>query len=129
MKFSQEDPTDAKLVHSYDEQAIVIQSGTSAELSTITNSFLLTADTLVQPSEYPALTTFNVDMTHYLQSQGIEILITGQNVLQRIAHDQAVLFAQQGLGLEQMLIGPACRTYNLLVAEGRKVGLVIDFNR
>ena len=128
MKFSQEDPTDAQLVHSYDEQAIVIQAGSKAELTTLTNAFLLTADTLVQPPSLPSLKCWDAAMVDYLRSHDLEIIITGQAVLQRVSAKEAVLLAQYGLGLEQMLIGPACRTYNLLVTEGRKVGLIIDFN-
>ncbi len=35
------------------------------------------------------------------------------------------LFAQAGLGLEAMSTGAACRTYNVLLAEGRDVGAAL----
>jgi uncharacterized protein len=35
------------------------------------------------------------------------------------------LFAEAGLGLEPMSTGAACRTYNVLLAEGRDVGAAL----
>jgi len=48
MKFSEADPADAQLVHSYDEQTVSIQLGQSAELKALTKPFLLTAKQLAE---------------------------------------------------------------------------------
>lgn len=123
MKFSQEAPTEEKLVHSYDEQGIVIQSGSPPELTTIMAPFLLTAKQVVERKDKSASLT-QTDIDDFV-AQSLEIVIVAQGQISRLSVEMMVAFAQHGIGIEQMHIGPACRTYNLLVTEGRKAGLLV----
>ncbi|MFT7235078.1 MAG: hypothetical protein ACI9QV_000649 [Methylophagaceae bacterium] len=127
MKFSQEDPTDAILVKSYDERTITIQSGSPSELITLTTPFILRSDTLDLQTQLNAISDLTIDDVNYFKSHEIEVIILGQSVVTRVSPQILVQFANQAIGLEQMLIGAACRTYNLLVSEGRRVALVINF--
>lgn len=60
------------------------------------------------------------------EARDIRILLVGTGVRQIFAstglRDE---FAQAGIGLEFMGTGPAARTYNVLLAEGRAVGAAL----
>lgn len=60
-----------------------------------------------------------------LHHDGVELFIIGtaQTLLQPLAAEQVARFNQSQVGIELMNIEAACRTYNLLVAEGRHVVL------
>lgn len=127
MKFSQEDATDALLVKSYDDHAIIIQSNAPPKLTTLTTPFSLSADAIDLQPQLSAIAHFTLSDIDYFKSRDIEVVILGQSAVTRVSPQVVVAFGNQAIGLEQMLIGAACRTYNLLVAEGRRVTLVINF--
>lgn len=61
-----------------------------------------------------------------LMALPVEILLLGTGGRLRFpAPSILVGFRQHGIGLEVMDTGAACRTYNILLAEGRKVGAAI----
>ena len=128
MKFSQEDPTDANRIQSYDTTSVVIQSGNQQELTTMTRPFILSARQVVTVWSINAIGDFKSDDVDYFQSLDIEVLIIGQALVTRLRPSILVEFAEQGIGVEQMPIGPACRTYNLLISEDRRVALAINFD-
>ena len=64
-----------------------------------------------------------------LAALGVEIVLLGTGARQRFPHPK--LTASLGaarVGLEVMDLKAACRTYNILVAEARKVALAIVFS-
>jgi len=128
MKFSQEDPTDAHRIQSYDARSVVIQSGNQPELTTISTSFILSAEHLVRPWPINAIGDFKTDDIDYFKSLEIEVLILGQSLVTWLSPEILVKFSEQAIGVEQMPIGPACRTFNLLIAEGRQVALAVHFD-
>lgn len=128
MKFSQEDPTDAQLVKSYDDHTVIIQTGTTSELTTLTKPFILTAEDIDLHTELNAIANLTADDVTYFKSHDIEVVILGQANVNRVSPQIVVQFAKHAIGLEQMAIGAACRTYNLLVSEGRRVALYINFS-
>jgi uncharacterized protein len=128
MKFSQEDPVDAHRIQSYDATSVVIQSGNQPELTTMTRPFILSARQLVTVWSINAIGDFKRDDVDYFKSLGIEVLILGEPLVTRLHPLILVEFAEQGIGVEQMPIGPACRTYNLLISEDRRVALAISFD-
>jgi len=71
---------------------------------------------------------FNSDDVNYFKELDIEVLIIGQPLVTRLLGPVLVKFSEQAIGVEQMPIGSACRTYNLLISEGRRVALVINFD-
>lgn len=56
----------------------------------------------------------------------IEIALLGTGAMQQFPRDNLVArFASRGIGLEIMDTAAACRTYNILVAEGRTVAAML----
>ena len=128
MKFSQEDTTNAHSIKSYDLASVVIQSADKSELTTMTTSFILSTDQLVTVCPINMIIDFNSDDVNYFNELDIEVLITGQPFVTRLLGPVLVKFSEHAIGVEQMTIGSACRTYNLLISEGRRVALVINFD-
>ena len=128
MKFSQEDTTKAHSIKSYDLASVVIQSADKSELTTMTTSFILSTDQLVTVCPINMILDFNSDDVNYFYGLDIEVLIIGQPIVTRLLGPVLVKFSEHAIGVEQMTIGSACRTYNLLISEGRRVALVINFD-
>ena len=128
MKFSQEDTANAHSIKSYDMASVVIQSADKSELTTMTTPFILSTDQLVTVCPVNMILDFNSDDVNYFKELDIEVLIIGQPLVTRILGPVLVEFSEQAIGVEQMPIGSACRTYNLLISEGRRVALVINFD-
>lgn len=64
----------------------------------------------------------------FLAGLGVEIVLLGTGPRQRFPSPRLTApLAQAGIGLEVMDLKAACRTYNILVAEARKVGLALLF--
>jgi uncharacterized protein len=62
----------------------------------------------------------------FLKKLGVEIVLLGTGSRQRFPHPRlAASLAQAGIGLEVMDVQAACRTYNILVAEERKVAAAL----
>ena len=128
MKFSQEDTANAHSIKSYDMASVVIQSADKSELTTMTTPFILSTDQLVTDCPVNMILDFNSDDVNYFKELDIEVLIIGQPLVTRLLGPVLVKFSEQAIGVEQMPIGSACRTYNLLISEGRRVALVINFD-
>ena len=128
MKFSQEDTANAHSIKSYDMASVVIQSADKSEFITITTPFILSTDQLVTVCPINMILDFNSDDVNYFKELDIEVLIIGQPLVTRLLGPVLVKFSEQAIGVEQMPIGSACRTYNLLISEGRRVALVINFD-
>ncbi|AFI84168.1 Mth938-like domain-containing protein [Methylophaga nitratireducenticrescens] len=128
MKISQEAITDAFVIKSYGDGFLLIQSNDQT-LQRITNNCILSPDGLFDPLELPPsadylsdslienVKGFNADVVIMVTAEGIT-----PHVLQIIS-----LFSQRGISLETMSLGAACRTYNLLLNEGRKPLVLIYF--
>lgn len=64
----------------------------------------------------------------FLAGLEVEIVLLGTGPRQRFPHPRLTApLAAAGIGLEVMDLKAACRTYNILVAEERKVGLALLF--
>ena len=62
----------------------------------------------------------------FLQAVRAEIVLLGTGARQRFPHPGlTVPLAQSGIGLEVMDLRAACRTYNILAAEERKVAAAL----
>jgi uncharacterized protein len=85
-------------------------------------SFVLTADAVVDgfaPGGFDALK--EADFVALLE-HGPEIVLLGTGAMLRFPHPRLVrALAEAGVGLEVMDTAAACRTFNILAAEGRKV--------
>ena len=64
----------------------------------------------------------------FLKGLKAEIVLLGTGSRQRFPHPRlTAALAQAGIGLEVMDLQAACRTYNILVAEERKVAAALLF--
>ena len=64
----------------------------------------------------------------YLKNLKAEIVLLGTGPKQRFPHPRLTAeLAKAGIGLEVMDLQAACRTYNILVAEERKVAAALLF--
>jgi uncharacterized protein len=90
--------------------------------ATLHRSCLVSADRLVadwRPQTLAQLTLEDLDAVFAL---GPEIVILGSGTRQRFPPTQwLAAMLTRGVGCEVMDTGAACRTYNVLVSEGRRV--------
>jgi uncharacterized protein len=110
----------------------LIRSCAAGELrineETYTQSVIVTPDILIHPwvpQQFSDLTSDHVsEMIHF--SPQVVIIGTGKK-WQSISPEILLLFYQQKIGVEVMDTPAACRTFNILALEGRKVaaGLLI----
>jgi uncharacterized protein len=78
-----------------------------------------------QATRFDALTAEDFQV---LKTLGAEIVLLGTGPKQRFPHPRlTAALAQAGIGLEVMDLQAACRTYNILVAEERKVAAALLF--
>jgi uncharacterized protein len=64
----------------------------------------------------------------FLKTLDVEIVLLGTGARQRFPHPRlTAALAPAGIGLEVMDVQAACRTYNILVAEERKVAAALLF--
>ena len=62
------------------------------------------------------------------ETLGVEIVLLGTGSRQRFPHPRlTAALARAGIGVEVMDLQAACRTYNILVAEERKVAAALLF--
>ena len=74
------------------------------------------------------VTLAEADMQKLLELDS-EIILLGTGGRQRFVNGTLMRpFASAGIGLEVMDLKAACRTYNILVAEGRKVAAALLFD-
>jgi uncharacterized protein len=116
MKLTQEMGSGTYRIRSYEPGAVRIND----EL--IDNSVVVSPDTLLKdwpPNAIDELDEAHIDAIAELKP---EVVILGTGEVQRFPRT-ALLRAllQQGIGVEVMDTGSACRTYNILMAEDRRV--------
>lgn len=92
-------------------------------------SLLVSPDTLVTewgPTSLTALSSAHLDSVRELEP---EVVLLGTGAQQTFpARDLMLSLMRAGIGLEIMDTASACRTYNVLMSEGRRVvaALIID---
>jgi uncharacterized protein len=91
------------------------------------SSVVVTAEA-VQPWSAPSFDALTAEHFDALSNLGVDIVLLGTGRRQRFPHPRltAALGAKR-IGLEVMDVKAACRTYNILVAEERKVALALLF--
>jgi uncharacterized protein len=115
MKFTQQLPSGINLIRRYGADFIAIGE------QEIRESCLVSANSL-QPWAPRSVDELRVDSLAALFALGPEVVVLSTGVKQ--VFPRAALraeFATRKIGLEVMEIGAACRTYNVLVGEERRV--------
>jgi uncharacterized protein len=116
VKFTLEPPSQANLIRSYSETELRVGE------QRIARSCIVTAQRLItewEPGAFADLTTAHLETIFALAP---EVVLIGTGPTQRFASAAVrAAFAQRRIGLEVMQLGAACRTFNVLVQEERRV--------
>ena len=116
MKFTQQGPAGANLIRRYGADFIVIAE------EEIRRSCLVSAATLLRDWPPRSVGELRVEHLGAIFEFAPEVVVLSTGATQKFP--PAALraeFATRRIGLEVMEVGAACRTYNVLVAEERKV--------
>ena len=94
----------------------------------IEHSLIVTPDYLAdwQPQQFDELQAAHFEELLVLEP---ELVLLGTGTRQQFPHPQLTQsLLKQGIGVEAMDTGAACRTYNIVMAEGRRVvaALIVD---
>lgn len=92
----------------------------------VRTSLVVTADALIAPWRPASFDDLQPADLEALAGLGCEVLLLGTGSRQRFPQP-AILrpLIERGIGVEVMNNGAACRTFNILVAEGRTVAAAI----
>jgi uncharacterized protein len=120
VQFTLEPPSQANLIRSYSATELRIGA------QRITRSCVVSATQLI--TEWPPATFADLQPEHLpvIFALEPELVLLATGTVQRFA--SATLrgaFAQRRVGLEVMELGAACRTYNVLVQEERRVAAAL----
>ena len=116
MKFTLEPPSQANLIRGYSASELRI-----GELR-IARSCIVSAARLI--TEWEPLAFADLAPAHLAAIFALEpeVVLLGTGATQRFAtREVQAAFAQRGMGVEAMQLGAACRTFNVLVQEERRV--------
>ena len=92
------------------------------------SSSLVVLPDRIEPWEAKTFDQLSAEDFTFLKSLQAEIVLLGTGARQRFPHPRlTAALAQAGIGLEVMDLQAACRTYNILVAEERKVAAALLF--
>ncbi len=120
MKFTLETSSRVNLIRAYSAQEIRIGE------QRLRSSCIVTADTLIQDWEPASLAELTEAHLEPILALKPELVLLGTGPVQRFppAPIRAAVMAR-GLGLEVMDLGAACRTFNILVQEERRVAAAL----
>ena len=91
-------------------------------------SSLIVLPDRVEPWDVSEFTKITMEDFEKLKNLDVEILLLGTGPKQRFPHPRLTApLTAAGIGLEVMDLKAACRTYNILVAEERKVAAALMF--
>ncbi len=111
-------------------QTVTAYDDSGVELNTIRFAHSLLVLPEVVPVIWPVTSFDTLSVDHFAQIDAAapDVVILGTGARQRFVHPKltAALTARR-IGVECMDNQAACRTYNILMAEGRKVALALIF--
>jgi uncharacterized protein len=120
MQFTLQEGSNSNLIRSYSPQEIRIGE------HSIRSSCIVTADSLVTdwpPETLDALTVEHLSAIFELRP---ELVLLGTGPQHRFAPSPIrTAFASRSIGVESMDLGAACRTFNVLVQEERRVAAAL----
>ncbi|CAN5272175.1 Mth938-like domain-containing protein [soil metagenome] len=118
-----------------------LHSDTTASLNTVTaygdgwidinaqrhpHSVLVFPDSPVQPWSVEQFEQIDEAALAAAAIDRVELIVVGTGARQRFIHPRVLVsLHQRGIGVESMDTRAACRTYNILMAEGRKVAAAL----
>jgi uncharacterized protein len=116
MKFAQDTLNEGYVITAYDDTSISING------KSFSDSLIITADQLEENWDIQAIHTLQQSHVDKLLAFEPELIIigTGSSLIFPAAEIYAAII-NRGIGIEFMDTAAACRTYNILVSEGRNV--------
>jgi uncharacterized protein len=127
MKITLEQSGGIYTLHSYRDATIVVRPPNAApddedKLLRLKESCLLSARQLITDWPPQQLSELTAEHLQAIRELNPELLLLGSGAkMQFPAATQLAALVSLGIGYEVMDTAAACRTYNVLVAEGRKV--------
>lgn len=116
MKFTLEPGVTANLIRGYSDSEVRIGG------HTVRGSCIVTADALITQWEPQSFAELGAAHLEALLALNPELVVLGSGPTQRFAPAEIrALLSSRGVGLEVMQLGAACRTFNVLVQEERRV--------
>lgn len=114
LDFDQNDST--PIVAEYSEAGIVIAN------QNFSQAFVACGDEFITENIPQRVEDLSEDLMEAISARNVDIIILGTGISQ-VFPDAAILLPalKHGVGVEVMDTGAACRSYNVLVSEGRKV--------
>ena len=120
MKFTLDSGANANLIRGYSDTEIRIGERVLAR------TCIVMADRLLSDFAPQSFAEFAPEHLGVLFELAPELVILGTGPTQRFAPAAVrAAFAARGIGLEAMQLGAACRTYNVLVQEERRVAAAL----
>ena len=120
MKFTLDNAAGAHLIKSYSDTEIRIGD------QVLVRSCIVTANRLVSEFAPQSFAELAPEHLAVLFELAPELVLLGTGPTQRFASAPVrAAFAGRGIGLEAMQLGAACRTYNVLVQEERRVAAAL----
>jgi uncharacterized protein len=120
MKFTLENNANVNVIRSYSSEELRIGE------HSIRSSCVVMADALI--ANWPPATLDDLEVGHLeiILELRPELVLLGTGAQQRFApaHIRNA-FAARGIGVESMDLGAACRTFNILVQEDRRVAAAL----
>ncbi|MFT5219966.1 MAG: hypothetical protein ACI9LO_003565 [Planctomycetota bacterium] len=103
-------------ISSYSENSVSINE------TDYQQSLILSAEQLISPWPVNAIEQLSLESLDVILEFEPEVVLLGTGVRQHFPDARTfALFGERGIGLEVMDNGALCRTFNILVAEDRKV--------
>lgn len=97
---------------------------------TYTRSLIVMPDRIIVDWPPRCFEELQAEHLEFVAAQGPEIVLLGTGARLRFPEPcLAALLAGRGVGFEVMDTAAACRTYNILMADGRRVAAAILFER
>jgi uncharacterized protein len=120
MKFMLDNNTDGYAIQRYDVGVIIIAERSYRE------SLILLPDRVIENWPPNSVNDLADEDFHQLMELEPEIVLLGTGLQQQFPHPSLTQpLMQQRIGLEVMDTAAACRTYNILMAEGRRVAAAL----
>lgn len=116
MKFTRDARTDVHIIHGYGAGAVRVGE------RVVSKHFILAPDALITEWDAPSAIELAPDHLEPVFALKPELVLLGTGDTQHFPSARVrAAFATRGIALEAMDLGAACRTYNILVQEERRV--------
>lgn len=116
MKFTQEINPDSYYINAHDDQSISINGEVYQQ------SLIILPDEIIADWGVKSVDQLSLDKLSKIQTSEVDVILLSTGLTHRIP-DMKIMahYLEQGTGCEVMSTAAACRTFNLLVSEGRQV--------